>query len=455
MSAVVSPVVEAPHVPAPSAPSPLLSSEKFASINSKVRELAQFIASSIRRNKDIMSVPRAPGLVSAASILLAAKLEDIPLKSIDDICVSTGLVEADLQAFYKQLVAFVPTLTPPNYVPASKVRLYRKMSVDVGSFPPPSPSMGSTSSSPPSSGSPPSNGSPPSSSVASTPSPSTISPNLAAFSLSQSALPDMCAVKAESIVSSPSPTLPSAALLSATPSMTPTMMARTPSSSLPLSSAASVVIPLSLSRRGSLSSASIPSSPSLAARRGSICTDETVALFLQSEALHASPRMQPDSNLRRPSLSGPPSGLGQPVPKPHMTPTMKNSARQAAAVMASLANMDAADIMVSRQQFIEQARTPPTHALPMPVPPAPTPRTPSMTQLGRRGSSSFIADGADEATMKRSRIGINDLCASSAANQHPLSTLKTLQLSPGSLSDSESASEDDDVDLTSSPPSAL
>eukprot|EP01113_Clastostelium_recurvatum_P038313 TRINITY_DN571_c1_g1_i3.p1 TRINITY_DN571_c1_g1~~TRINITY_DN571_c1_g1_i3.p1 ORF type:complete len:495 (+),score=153.06 TRINITY_DN571_c1_g1_i3:127-1485(+) len=452
MSAVVSPVVEAAHVP----PSPLLSSEKFASINSKVRELAQFIASSIRRNKDIMSVPRAPGLVSAASILLAAKLEDIPLKSIDDICVSTGLVEADLQAFYKQLVAFVPTLTPPNYVPASKVRLYRKMSVDVGSFPPPSPSMGSTSSSPPSSGSPPSNGSPPSSSAASTPSPSTISPNLAAFSLAQSALPDMCAVKAESIVSSPSPTMPSPALLSATPSMTPTMMPRTPSSSSSSSSssAGNVVIPLSLSRRGSLSSASIPSSPSLAARRGSICTDETVALFLQSEALHASPRMQPDSNLRRPSLSGPPSGLGQPVPKPHMTPTMKNSARQAAAVMASLANMDAADILVSRQQFIEQARTPPTHALPMPVPPAPTPRTPSMTQLGRRGSSSVIADGADEATMKRSRIGINDLCASSST-QHPLATLKTLQLSPGSLSDSESASDDDDVDLTSSSPSAL
>jgi len=144
--------------------------DKFA-ISSKVKELATHIATTIRKKRAAFTVTThnstntknentnvtstasttptnpsipsyltrvtPPGLVSAASILLAAQLEGVPLKSMSEICNSTGLSEETLQSYYKELVANVGQLLPPNYIPSSKVWIYLKTGIDQGYIPSP------------------------------------------------------------------------------------------------------------------------------------------------------------------------------------------------------------------------------------------------------------------------------------------------------------------------------
>eukprot|EP01112_Ceratiomyxa_fruticulosa_P008701 TRINITY_DN2256_c0_g1_i1.p1 TRINITY_DN2256_c0_g1~~TRINITY_DN2256_c0_g1_i1.p1 ORF type:complete len:503 (-),score=103.46 TRINITY_DN2256_c0_g1_i1:79-1371(-) len=408
--------------------------DKFA-ISSKVKELATYIATAIRKkraaltvstineanntnkNEDINRVvtsttstittttttsnatpptyltrPTPPGLVSAASILLAAQLEGVPLKSMSEICSSTGLSEEVLQTYYKELVGHVAQLLPPNYVPSSKVWIYLRSGIDQGYIP--SPLL-----------------SPISHSVAASPSLS-----LSPLSLTRHAhnIPDMAAIQMDSaskdknslVKDSSTPNMPSTPKLNiGQPYLmmppSPLFVPRRGSVQVINALADKSLDPNSMSRRASLGPAT-PTSPSM----------KKIAVQIDSN------NFPPDLNLN--SWKSSPNS---------------DSAIAAAAVIASLSSTTV-DIDNDRKtteskhailtptlsstqhphdlpfrKFTRRYSSQSTSAIQLPPPVISSERRSS---LGRRGST--IANEDYTMSSKRSKMGINQLLNSSSSS---------------------------------------
>lgn len=414
-------------------PSPLLSSthDKLA-LSAKVKELASHIHGAIKRGPAATASPKRPGLISAASILLAAQLEGVPLKSLGEICNATGLPAAELQEYYKQLVGHLGALLPPNYIPASKVRLYRKMSVD------PTQTLPGSFASP-------------------------ASPTMTSLSLS-SHTPDLCAAKFGSLAQGPGTTMPIPDFQKSGPSFTPPA---------PISLDAPPLSQLQALRRASV--ASLPPSPSLAARRGSLCTEANLTELLGVSAPGAAYLIR-DQQGRRTSLGlpGSPSLTARKIAVQISANSgdqpgsiKKTSARAAAAVMASLASLDATDMLAHRKHMIEEARTTPNTPTCTfsPPPPAPTP----MSLLGRRNSSYMLDSDSSRTSgppavfelplpFKRSKIGIRDMLCQPTSHSTPTTpisstpSLEALRINSPSThtdSDSETTSGEDETSSSS------